>query len=314
MNLVPSSSTQAHATSERWSEVLCQYPCAALLGSGSLRYADAYTNSTLTSLDVQGLSFNVPVDLNGLARFDQVPAGNYAWRAEAAGFHTKAGTAVIEPGMTNRIEAVLPTAMVSYEWSVTPTTIVDKYDIRLALKFRTDVPAPAIVVEPPLLNLAMEGGQSLFTQITITNKGFVSAFNYRLGLSGDSAIQIQLPYDVIGEIKAGQSIVVPVKVTLAHASCHSASITGDFGYECPSGIDVTAAAPNVTLTAGKCGGGGGTDWLGGGSGGGGSFFTGTVGSGAMAVSVGAPTTAAATRRARGVRRARRKIPPAATSM
>ncbi|HOI43580.1 MAG TPA: carboxypeptidase-like regulatory domain-containing protein, partial [Elusimicrobiales bacterium] len=126
---------------------------------------------TLTSVDIKGLSLRARTDPNGLARFENVPAGRYGWRAEAEGFQTVTGQADVEPGLTPALTALLPTAMVTYKWSVTPTTIQDKYDITLDMTFRTDVPAPALVLDPPSLSLNMKGGETAYAQFTLTNRG-----------------------------------------------------------------------------------------------------------------------------------------------
>ncbi|MCR4295250.1 MAG: carboxypeptidase-like regulatory domain-containing protein, partial [Elusimicrobia bacterium] len=181
----------------------------------------AGANVTLVSLDVSGLSLSASADLNGVAQLADVPSGNYSWRAEATGHQTRSGTMVVEPGLSNLVEALLPTAVVTYAWSVTPTTILDKYDISLKLTFRTDVPAPVLIIDPPAVSLEMVGGQTAYTQYSITNRGLVSVFNYKLKPGGDEAVQVTLPFEVIPEIKPGQTVVVPVKVFLVHASCHA---------------------------------------------------------------------------------------------
>lgn len=242
--------------------------------------------ATLISLDVAGLQFKQTSDLNGVARFLDVPAGNYAWRSEATGYQSRGGTAVIEPGLENRIEALLATAVVTYEWKVTPTTIQDKYDIRLDLAFRTDVPAPVLVIDPPLLNFHLEGGQTAFGQYTITNKGLISVRDYRISLTGDAALRLESPISVIPEIKAGQSVVVPFKATLLSASCHAGNVGGDGRYTCAAGDETNTKAPDLKITAGTtCGAptsGGSLS-----SAGGGGF--GSSGSLEVATSLGAPS-------------------------
>jgi RHS repeat-associated protein len=249
----------------------------------------AGSKATLTSLDVAGLTFTVSADANGLAVFSQIPSGNYVWRAEAQGFHTVSGTAAIEPGMQNRIEAILPTATVSYRWKVTETTIQDQYNVVLQAEFKTDVPAPAIVVEPPMLKLEMAGGQTLYTQLTITNRGLISAKDYQLKISGDEAIQIKLPFSSIPEIRPGQSVSVPLQITLVHASCHGGTIRGFYCYYGYCGERVCGLAPDTGVSAGSCGGTGGDGYSG--------FMGGGIGSGYTLpidyVAVAAPAASAA---------------------
>ena len=71
--------------------------------------------------------------------------GKYTYTATAAGYNPVSGQLNIDPGITQTVNVFLPTSMVTYKWSVTPTTITDKYDITLDMTFRTDVPAPALI-------------------------------------------------------------------------------------------------------------------------------------------------------------------------
>jgi RHS repeat-associated protein len=208
---------------------------------------------TLTSLDVSGLTFSASVDANGLAQLTQIPSGNYAWNATAQGFQGKSGTIIIEPGVLNKHEELMATATVSYDWSVTPTSVQDRYNISLNLTFKTDVPAPALVADPPLIDLAMAGGQTAYSQYTITNKGLVSAFNVAVNINpGDDAIKVEVPFTSIPEIKPGQSVSVPMKITLVHASCHSTVVENPYEYDCAAGLKNKGSGPQVRMTAGSC--------------------------------------------------------------
>jgi len=237
---------------------------------------------TLTSLDIIGMSLKVKSDSNGLARFENVPSGRYAYRAEASGFQTVSGMASMEPGLTRTMDVLMPTSMVTYKWSVTPTTITDKYDITLDMTFRTDVPAPVIIADPTNIHLIMAGGQTILTQFTVKNKGLISAFNVKLQDEiTDPAVKMEYAFNEIAELKAGQTVVVPVKITLEHASCHLVSISIEYDYLCLFGIYFHVGPDSnrrvsFTIgdgcgtggTGGGSGGGGGGGWSGGGGGGG----------------------------------------------
>jgi len=211
---------------------------------------------TLSSLDIIGMSLKVKSDANGLARFENVPSGKYAYRAEAAGFQTASGMISIEPGLSRDINVFMPTSMVTYKWSVTPTTIQDKYDITLDMTYRTDVPAPALVANPQVIPLQMEGGQTVYTQYTITNKGLVSAFDLKITNFGDSAMTIESAISSISELKPGQTAVVPLKVTLAHASQHPGGSNADGYYRALCGNMPASAAVKVLAGDVPLGGGG----------------------------------------------------------
>ena len=144
--------------------------------------------ATLKSLDIAGLSFKVTADANGIIQFANAPSGNYAWTLEAEGFQPDAGSIVLEPGLTKTLEKILATATIKYSWSVTPTTIVDKYDMALSVEFKTDVPAPIVVIDPTVITIDVPSHVDAFGQFTVTNLGLVSqktwSFNRAVGWRG----------------------------------------------------------------------------------------------------------------------------------
>lgn len=209
---------------------------------------------TLVSLDVSGLTFAAAADQNGLAAFGQIPSGNYQWRAEAQGFQTQSGTLVVEPGLTNQLQAVLATAVVSYQWTVVPTVIQDQYQIALTLQYRTDVPAPVIVVDQPSANYNINIGQTAFGQFTVTNKGLVSVQNFRISTGSVDGLAVDLPFTVIPELKPGQSVVVPYAVTFVHASLLCKLLQMLFGgsYTCAYGTTQSVSGFLQNVVAGLC--------------------------------------------------------------
>ena len=50
-------------------------------------------------------------------------------------------------------EVFLDYNVVTVEWSVIETTIEDEYEVVLTATFKTDVPAPVLVVEPASVTL-----------------------------------------------------------------------------------------------------------------------------------------------------------------
>lgn len=209
----------------------------------------------LTSLDINGLNFNVAGDLNGVAAFQNIPSGRYSWVVSSSGFQTKSGTVIVEPGLTKPIVAVLATAVVSYQWSVTPTTILDEYDVTLDLTFKTDVPAPVVILDPIAITMNVDSHVDAFGQFTVTNKGLVSAFNVRLKpRNPDGEVSITLPFEVIPELKAQQSVSVPYKISHGQVAgaehCHSMTIESDYLYTCQFGIDQNGSCEPIRITIG----------------------------------------------------------------
>ncbi|MEW5743716.1 MAG: carboxypeptidase-like regulatory domain-containing protein, partial [Myxococcota bacterium] len=208
---------------------------------------------TFVSLDVAGLSFRAVADSNGVARILNAPQGRYSYTVKASGYEDRSGTELIEPGVTLEKEVLLPTNVVSYEWTVEPTTIQDQYEITLGITFKTDVPAPVVTIEPAVMNFTLDGGQSADAQLTVENKGLIIARNVNVRPNvTDPAITIDMPFDSIPELLPGQKVVVPVRVGLLFASCHASEITAGYSYTCAAGVDVGKSLPPVKISAGHC--------------------------------------------------------------
>ncbi|MBI5744913.1 MAG: hypothetical protein HY952_10240 [Elusimicrobia bacterium] len=213
----------------------------------------AGAEAELISLDVAGLSAKGTADANGVIQVLNVPAGRYSYTVRAAGFENASGVETIEPGVTLQRDVALPTDVVSYEWTVTPTTIADTYNVSLSITFKTDVPAPALAMSSPLFNFELpEEGGGADGQFTLTNNGLVSARNIELNSSGDAAMSVYLPYSSISELRPGASVVVPFHVALAHASCHSGTLGGNYKYTAACGQTMTKSLPSAKVNAGQC--------------------------------------------------------------
>ena len=68
---------------------------------------------------------------------------------------TRAHAVIVVPGAPRRPgdghhhrDAFLPLNLVTYTWSVVPTTVQDVYDIQVTTTFVTNVPAPVVTVDP----------------------------------------------------------------------------------------------------------------------------------------------------------------------
>ncbi|MBI4676743.1 MAG: hypothetical protein HY748_04100 [Elusimicrobia bacterium] len=210
--------------------------------------------ATLTSLDIAGLAFKITGDANGIIEFQNVPSGKYAWTVEAPGFLAESGTTDIQPGLTKTIESVMATATVTYEWTVTPTTITDVYQITLQQTFKTDVPAPVVVLDPPIIHLNVESHVEVSGQFTVSNKGIVSAFDVTLQPSSpDGEVKIDLPFTKIPELRPGETVVVPYKIShgqLAGPACHNhpAAIGAVFVRPCAAGIIINGTCVPIKIT------------------------------------------------------------------
>ncbi|HOX23873.1 MAG TPA: hypothetical protein PLL10_10430, partial [Elusimicrobiales bacterium] len=119
-------------------------------------------------------------------------------------------------------------------------------------------------------------GQTVDTQIAITNKGLVAARNVELKWpESDPALKVTSPYSAIESLGAGQTMVVPVKIYLEHLSCHRGDVGCGYAYTCAAGettnVKQDGAVKIIAGDAGSCGianssGSGGTQFRDGGAG------------------------------------------------
>jgi uncharacterized membrane protein/fibronectin type 3 domain-containing protein len=223
-------------------------------------FAVSGATATLTSLDVPGLVYTAAGDANGLVRFGSIPAGKFAWRVEVQGFHPASGTTEVQPGLTQTIEAVMPTATVTYTWSVTPTSITDQYGVSLQAQFKTDVPAPVVVLGPAMEKIQAPVGSVTYGQVTVTNRGIVAAENVELHAdSPDGAVKVEFAITQIPVLGPGQTISVPYKMTLLHSSpCHPVIFGAKFCYKCAMGMLVNGQCNPLQILIGdgsECAGG-----------------------------------------------------------
>ena len=170
-------------------------------GSALVKVSDIYTGTVDpdTSRTIEGLSgasvvlqneavatevYTARTDDAGEALFSDIPAGLYACRVSADGHNPHSGTVKIRPGVTASESVFLMNRLVTVEWSVTETTIEDKYEIEAVATFETDVPAPVVVFEPAgiVLPSGMKAGDVHRGEFAMTNMGLVRAESIRFEL------------------------------------------------------------------------------------------------------------------------------------
>jgi RHS repeat-associated protein len=247
----------------------------------------------LQNEDVTSFVRTVTTDAYGEADFREegervLPAGRYKYRVTADGHDSRTGRLVIRPGVTLRETVLIPNRFVSIEWEVVPITIEDRYEILLEAVFETNVPAPVVTVNPPILNLpAMCAGDVFYGEFAFTNHGLIRADSFKFTAPpSDEYNEFELLDAVPASIDARTTIVVPYRVTSRKAfpgiACGSDSAgspdrrstprsgTGsdcfrystcmpyEYKHRCPWGEDVTSTGTVCGSYAyGSCGGPGG---------------------------------------------------------
>src|SRR5438034_1113172 len=79
----------------------------------------------------------------------QVASGMYTLRVQAVRHADYQAEVTIEAGSSpQEIDAILSTTVVDFSFRVTPTAIIDQYDVALVVTYSTDLIKPALVVSP----------------------------------------------------------------------------------------------------------------------------------------------------------------------
>ena len=204
-------------------------------GEGTIRFkaSDIYTGTRNAAGEiVQGLSgvrirlqneevpelvYNLPATdaLGETEPAEAIPAGSYTFRATAGNHDAKTGRILVRPGVTSLEEIFLSFQLVTVEWSVTETTIQDKYEIVLNATYETDVPAPVVIFEPISVTLPdMQPGDVMNGEFTLTNHGLVRADNLAFTLpTSDTYYQYEFAEELPESLGAKETFVLPYKIT-----------------------------------------------------------------------------------------------------
>lgn len=172
------------------------------------------TSETNANLRAEGQT-----NAQGEVTLSPLPPGRYLWRASAAGHEPAQGRLLIRPGIIVDERIFLDIATVAFTWSVTPTTIPDQYNVNITATYQTFVPAPVVVVEPPVLNLPdLAPGEFISGEWTVRNRGLVRADEVSLQLGpADAYFRVEVLGSLPNALEAGESVVLPYRITAVQA-------------------------------------------------------------------------------------------------
>jgi large repetitive protein len=202
-------------------------------GQGAVLFkaADIYTNTLdannvrvpglagaiikLQNENVPSIVATVTTNAQGQVTTGTLPSGKYIWRASSPNHKDASGRVSVQPGITTVQGIFLDYSLVSVEFSVTETTIVDRYDINLVATFRTEVPAPVVIMEPLSVNIPdLQVGEEFTGELSISNYGLVRADNVKFTLPQSTEFfKVEISGVVPTELAAKQRIVLPFKIT-----------------------------------------------------------------------------------------------------
>ena len=254
----------------------------------------ANASITLQNEGVATITVQQTTDTLGEAMFNDLPAGQYQFKAKADNHQEIGGRLIVKPGVTFTQPVFLKYNTVTVEWSVREIAIQDRYDITINATFETDVPAAVVVLQPASVNLPkMAVGDVYYGELTLTNYGLIRAddVSQKLPVS-DGMFRYEFLTEVPASLAPKQRVTIPYRVialqsldggaSTANASgggCYSYnnSTLVNFGFICANGSPSSGSAStsffsasNSSCPAGGAGGGAGGGWSGGGGGVGGA--------------------------------------------
>lgn len=185
-------------------------------GEGSVRFkvVDTYTNTLdANNLLIQGLggaSVSLRSESNPLLQsagqtdalgellLGPLPPGRYLYTVQAGSHEPESGRIVLRAGVTVAERVFLDYRAVSFTWSVTPTTVIDQYNVTLNATYQTLVPAPVLLVEPSSINISeLSVGEFVAGELSVTNYGLLRADDVELALPETDAY---FRYEYVGTI------------------------------------------------------------------------------------------------------------------
>ena len=156
-------------------------------------------------------------DANGLFTVE-LPEGYYSIYVTADKHESYRNNLLIDPGVENKLHVNIGIEAITYTWTVEETEVEDEYEIITTVNYETNVPVPVVVVSMPdsLPVEDMAVGESLIFNVTLTNKGLITAQDVQLDLPIDNkyvALE-QLTNLTPFAIEPNRSVVIPVKLTV----------------------------------------------------------------------------------------------------
>ena len=163
---------------------------------------------------VTGEVFFSSLDVDGMVTLENMPEGFYDIRIDAPDHDSFQQTILIEPGTLNSIDAFMSRETVKYYWSVTEIEIEDRYEVEIEAEFETNVPAPVVVVDPPVIDLAqLDVGDVMTVELTATNHGLIAVNDFVLEAGEHPFYDFDIPVGAFDLLDAKSSVTIPVQIT-----------------------------------------------------------------------------------------------------
>jgi uncharacterized membrane protein len=189
---------------------------------------------TLQNQSVTEILYNLNTTADGTASITDIPEGRYSYTISSSGHKSFSGSVVVTPGVLTSLPVALEVNLVQVEWTVTPTTIQDQYQVTINQTFETNVPAPVLVAEPPGITVPrLAPGQVLNGEFTVTNYGLIAVEDIEVDfpksyldydieiLSGTIPSRIEAKQTIRISYRITRRIVAASTVSLLYSEIHS---------------------------------------------------------------------------------------------
>lgn len=149
---------------------------------------------------------------DGTAHFSNITEAQYIVSVKADKHGPFRQTAFVPAGGVTNVVAFLPRETVRYSFTVTPTTVEDRYAFTVESTFETQVPIPVVTIEPASLDIANRPEDEFQVNYTIRNHGLIAANNVKLPTKTGGSIEWIPLVGEIGRLEANATITVPVTI------------------------------------------------------------------------------------------------------
>jgi fibronectin type 3 domain-containing protein len=187
-------------------------------------------------------------DVNGELSFLDITEGMYSYKVQAPGHEIVIGTFEVVPDVATPLEIFMNNVFVTYEWSVTPMTIIDKYDVKLVATYETQVPAPVLVIDPAYEKLELERGSTYIGEYRVTNHGMVALDDVKIGSPGAPGLTVDVLISELPRIGPQETVIIPYRITV-NSSSSSAAVVQSGG---TAAKKTTKSVAGATLDAPGC--------------------------------------------------------------
>lgn len=150
--------------------------------------------------------------IDGRAAFPGLREAYYLVSVTADRHRPFVGTALVSAGAVTNLTAFLSVETIRYSFFVEPTTVEDRYTLRVESKFETQVPVPVVTVEPAAIDISRYAGEEFQIEVTVRNHGLIAAESVRLDFPGGARFTATPLVTDLGKLPPGASVTVPILI------------------------------------------------------------------------------------------------------